>query len=324
MFYRKTFFWLSLLLIVIILSCSTSKKGILNKEYHALTSKYNVIFNGKEAFSVGEEILLEAFEENFYDYIPVEPISLRGEDIDQTTIVPGFDRAEEKAVKAIQKHSINIKNIQYNREIEKAYLLLGKARYFDRRFFPALEAFNFLLETGASWSNFLDAKIWREKTNIRLKNYELAIENLRPLARKLISKNKYFSIANATVADAFMKLKKEDSTLYYIKRAAKNESKKMLKARYLFLTGQLFESIKEKDSAQWAYKQIIDLNRKAPRKFFVQALLKQNLLDTSLAYSYHIESLEKMLKNYENDPYEHFIYRALAELYFKQKKIVLV
>ena len=320
MFYRKTFFWLSLFSIFITLSCSTSKKGVLNREYHALTSKYNVIFNGKEAFSVGEEILLEAFEENFYDNIPVEPISLRGEDIDKTTIVPGFDRAEEKAIKAIQKHSINIKNIQYNREIEKAYLLLGKARYFDRRFFPALEAFNFLLETGASWSNFLDAKIWREKTNIRLKNYELAIENLRPLARKLISKNKYFSIANATVADAFMKLKKEDSTLYYIKRAAKNESKKTLKARYLFLTGQLFESIKERDSAQWAYKQIIDLNRKAPRKFFVQALLKQNLLDTSLAYSYHIESLEKMLKNYENDPYEHFIYRALAELYFKQKK----
>ena len=28
MFYRKTFFWLSLFLIVIILSCSTSKKGI--------------------------------------------------------------------------------------------------------------------------------------------------------------------------------------------------------------------------------------------------------------------------------------------------------
>ena len=62
MFYRKLF-WLSLLLIVIILSCSTSKKGILNKEYHALTSKYNVISKG--GISVGEEILLEAFEENF-------------------------------------------------------------------------------------------------------------------------------------------------------------------------------------------------------------------------------------------------------------------
>ena len=186
MFYRKFFFLLSLFSIVIIHSCSTTKKGVLNREYHALTSKYNVIFNGKDAFSVGEKILLEAFEENFFEFIPVEPITLRGEDVDQTTIVPGFDRAEEKAVKAIQKHSINIKNIQYNKEIEKAYLLLGKARYFDRRFFPALEAFNFLLETGASWSNFLDAKIWRETTNIRLKNYELAIANLRPLARTLI------------------------------------------------------------------------------------------------------------------------------------------
>ena len=320
MFYRKIFFWLSLFSIVIILSCSTTKKGVLNREYHALTSKYNVIFNGKEAFSVGEKILLEAFEENFFEFIPVEPISLRGEDVDQTTIVPGFDRAEEKAVKAIQKHSINIKNIQYNKEIEKAYLLLGKARYFDRRFFPALEAFNFLLKTGASWSNFLDAKIWREKTNIRLKNYELAIENLRPLARKLISKNKYFTIANATLADAFMNLKKQDSALYYIKRAAQKESKRAFKARYFFLTGQLFESLEEKDSAQWAYKQIIDLKRKAPRKFFVQATIKQNLLDTNLSSKYHIASLEKMLKNYENDPYEHSLYRALAELFFKKGK----
>ena len=320
MFYRKSFFWLSLFLIVIILSCSTTKKGVLNREYHALTSKYNVIFNGKQAFSVGEKILLEAFEENFFEFIPVEPISLRGEDVDQTTIVPGFDRAEEKAVKAIQKHSINIKNIQYNKEIEKAYLLLGKARYFDRRFFPALEAFNFLLKTGASWSNFLDAKIWREKTNIRLKNYELAIENLRPLARKLISKNKYFTIANATLADAFMNLKKQDSALYYIKRAALKESKKASKARYFFLTGQLFESLEEKDSAQWAYKQIIDLKRKAPRKFFVQAMIKQNLLDTNLSSKHHVTSLEKMLKNYENDPYEHSIYRALGELFFKRGK----
>ena len=111
MFYRKPFFWLTLFSIVTILSCSTAKKGVLNREYHALTSKYNVIFNGKEAFSVDEDILLEAFEDNFFEYIPVEPISLRGEDIDQTTIVPGFDRAEEKAVKAIQKHSINIKNM---------------------------------------------------------------------------------------------------------------------------------------------------------------------------------------------------------------------
>ena len=66
-------------------------------------------------------------------------------------------------------------------------------------------------------------------------------------------------------------------------------------------------------------QKIIDLNRKAPRKFFVQAI-KQNLLDTNLSSKYHVASLEKMLKNYENDPYEHYICRALAELFRTRKR----
>ena len=72
---------------------------------------------------------------------------MRGESEDRTTIIPGFDRAEEKAVKAIQKHSLKVENEQHNRKIDDAYLLLGKARYYDRRFLPALEAFNFLIES---------------------------------------------------------------------------------------------------------------------------------------------------------------------------------
>ena len=196
-----------LLIVLQLFSCSTTNKGVLNREYRSLISKYNVLFNGKESFSVGESILEEAYEDNFFQLIQVEPINLRGENIDNTTIVPGFDRAEQKAVKAIQKHSIKIDNVQYNRQIDEAYLLLGKARYFDRRFFPALEAFNFLLESGANRSNFIEGKIWREKTNIRLKNIELAIGNLRPLARSLKINNKYFSLANATLADAFLNIK---------------------------------------------------------------------------------------------------------------------
>ena len=208
------------------LSCSTSKKGLLNKEYHALTTKYNVLFNGKEAYTIGETILSEAFEENFYELLPVEPINLRGENFDETTIVPGFDRAEEKAVKAIQKHSIKIDETQYNRQIDEAYLLLGKARYFDRRFFPALEAFNFLLESGANPSVYFEGRIWREKTNIRLKNIELAVENLRPLVQSISVKNKFYPLANATLADAFIQLKQIDSASFYIDRAARYEPKR--------------------------------------------------------------------------------------------------
>ena len=303
-----------------ILSCSTTKKGLINREFHTLTTKYNVLFNGKEAFSIGEEILSEAFEDNFYELLPIEPINLRGESIDETTIVPGFDRAEEKAVKAIQKHSIKINEVQYNRQIDEAYLLLGKARYFDRRFFPALEAFNFLLETGANQSNYVEGKVWREKTNIRLRNEELAIENLRPLARALLPKNKFYPIANATLAEAFINLKQMDSATFYIKRAATEEPKRKNKARYLFITGQLFESLEKKDSADWAYKEILDLKRRAPRKFIVQAKIKQSMTDRSVAFEDRIRDLQKMLNNYENQAFEHVINRALAKLYLEKQE----
>ena len=316
----RPFFWIFPLGLFIFFSCSTSKKGVLNQEYHTLTTKYNVLFNGKEAFNIGEQILEQAYEDNFYELLPVEPINLRGENIDESSIVPGFDRAEEKAVKAIQKHSMNINGNQYNRQIDEAYLLLGKARYYDRRFFPALEAFNFLLKSGANQSIFVEGKIWREKTNIRLQNHQLAIQNLKPIAKSLNFRNKLYPLANATVAEAFINLKELDSATYYMKRAALAAPKRKLKARYLFITGQLFETLEQQDSAQWAYEEITDLKRKAARKFYLNAKIKQTLLDTTTLVEDRIERIGRLMNNYENEAFEHVLNRSLGSLYLKENQ----
>ena len=300
MFKKHLSFWVLLVLVGMVWSCSTTKKGVFNRQYHALTTKYNVLFNGKEAFAVGDAILGQAFEENFYELLPVEPINLRGENFDETTIVPGFDRAEEKAVKAIQKHSIKIDETQYNSQIDEAYLLLGKARYFDRRFFPALEAFNFLLESGANPSVYTEGKIWREKTNIRLNNVELAVENLGPLVQSLTSKNKFYPLANATLADAFIRLRQMDSASFYIQRAAAHEPKRKNKARYLFISGQLLEGMNQLDSARLAYVMISELKRKAPRNILIEAKIKQSILNPSLEFEEKQDEVARLLNNYKN------------------------
>ena len=128
------------LICLFILSCSTQKDKYINRQYHSINTKYNVLFNGENAFFVGKEILSKTFEDNFYETLPIEPISINGENVNETTVIPGFSRAEDKAVKAIQKHSMNIDGSQRNKEIDRAYLLLGKSRYFDRRFFPRLRS----------------------------------------------------------------------------------------------------------------------------------------------------------------------------------------
>lgn len=277
-----------------------------------------MLFNGKEAFAVGERILAEAHEDNFFEILPIEPISLQGENFDDTTIVPGFDRAEEKSVKAVQKHSINIDQVQHNRHIDQAYLLLGKSRYFGRRFFPALEAFNFLLKSGADFRTYTEGRIWREKTNIRLQNHRLAINNLRDMTDQLAAKNKFYPLANATMAEAYLNLSITDSALYYLKKAALHANKRKKKGRYFFISGQLYEQLNQIDSARWAYQQVIDLNRKTSRKLLIQSKIKQLLLNSDQGLERKIGALKKMLNNFENEPFEHSIHRALAKIYLQE------
>ena len=105
----------------------------------------------------------------------------------------------------------------------------------------------FLMESYSSEASYLEGIIWREKTNIRLLNNEIAIGNLRPLARQLLPSNRFYGAVNATVAQAFINLKVLDSAQYYIAEAAQFENDKHLKGRYFFINGQLLEQLGKKE-----------------------------------------------------------------------------
>jgi hypothetical protein len=74
---------------------------------------------------------------------------------------------------------MNIQGSEKNPQMDEAHLLLGKSRYYDQRFVPALEAFNYVLYKYHYSDKIHEIKIWREKTNMRMDNDELAINNLR-------------------------------------------------------------------------------------------------------------------------------------------------
>jgi len=298
----------------ILISCSTSKDRFLNRNYHKVTTKYNVLFNGKESFKVGKKILEEIYEDDFFNLLSVEPIFLRGESIDNSTIIPGFQRAEEKSVKAIQKHSMNIKGYQKNRLIDDAYILLGKSRYFDRRFFQALESFNYIMENYSNPKTYLEARIWREKTNIRLNNNELAINNLRGISEKLINKSVFSGILNASLAQAYLNDKKLDSAKFFIKKAAINEKKYSYKVRYFYITGQLFEKLNKKDSAIWAYNKIKLMKRKISRKFYINSIVKLAILDENETLESKKNKIKRELKNYQNQELKHYLYSGLGKI----------
>jgi len=299
-------------------SCSTQKDRFLNREYHSLNTKFNVLFNGEEALDIGSAILASQAQDNFLTILPVELITLDGEDENATASIPSFIRAEEKAVKAIQKHTMSFNGQQKNDQIHKAYLLLGKARYYDRRFLPALEAFNFLLGLNSDTDIFYEGKLWREKTNLRLGNDELAVSNLKPLANNIPKKNKLFTAVNATLAQAFLNTQAIDSGLKYIQRAAAFEPKRIIQTRYRFIEAQLFDQLNQKDSAQLAFNSIVDLKRKAPRLYWMHAKLNALRIQAERSGESPEKALEKLSAAFENENFTHLIYRQMAQYHLSK------
>ncbi len=133
-------------IIVLLFACSTKKNTFVGRNYHALTTEYNVLYNGGVALEQGIQQLKTEYKDNFWERLPVERMQILEEnDTNSTNKNPNFELAETKAAKAIQKHAMNIEGVEKNPQIDEAHLMLGKARYYQQRFVPALEAFNYVL-----------------------------------------------------------------------------------------------------------------------------------------------------------------------------------
>ena len=296
-------------------ACSTKKDAFLNRNWHALNTKYNVLYNGNLAFEEGREQLNDTYRDNYWELLPVERLQVTDEiKLDSEDNNPNFIRAEDKATKAIQKHSMEIGDEERNPQTDEAFLLLGKARYFDQRYVPAIEAFNYILQKYAESDKLNEATIWREKTNIRLENEELALRNLRRLLKYERLKNQEYADARAMMAQAYINLKAPDTAIQQLKIASAYTKKNAEKGRYYFIIGQLYNQLGFKDSANFAFDKIIDLQRKTPRVYWVNAHLQkiQNIEITNENKEDLLEYLTWLELNRENRPFLDKIYRQIA------------
>ena len=296
-------------------ACSTKKDALVNRNWHALNTKYNVLYNGNIAFEEGRNELNETYQDNYWDILPIERITIRDEIIlDSENKNPKFEIAEEKAAKAIQKHSMDIADRERNPQTDEAFLLLGKTRYFEQRFLPALEAFNYILRKYPNSDKLNEATIWREKVNIRLENDELALKNLKTLFKYELLKDQEYADARAMMAQAYINLSKIDTAVQQLKIASAYTKKNPEKGRYYYIIGQLYNQLGYKDSANYAFDKVIDLNRKSPREYMINAHL-QKIQNTALTPKNKLALLDYLTdleEDRENRPFLDKIYRQIA------------
>lgn len=311
---------------LLVISCSRKKDKFISRNFHAVATEFNTLYNGYNALEEGRLSLNENYTDNYWDVLPIERMQIFDE-----VVLPGqskngsFNRAEEKAVKAIQKHSMNIDGKEKNPQIDEAYLLLGKSRYFDQRFIPALEAFNYILYKYPASDKINQAKVWREKTNIRLDNDDLAIQNLKRLLYQEELKGQDLADATSMLAQAYLNTKSVDSAITQLEIASNATKRNDERGRYRFIQGQLYNKLGKKDSANLAFDKVIELNRKTPRIYMIGAHIEKiknfdyengNKLELT-------ELLAELQENRENRPFLDKIYHQIAEYHLNNQSDTL-
>ncbi len=236
----------------------------------------------------------------------------------QKDIQTPFSQAEEKAALAIQKHSMNINGREENPIMDEAYLLLGKARYYDKRFIPSLEAFNYILFKHPTSQNINYVKIWKEKINLRLGQSETAIVNLKELILNNKLENLDLAEANIYLAQAYINSKSQDSAISCLKTAINLTKNKSAKARYNYILGQLYDEFNYKDSATTLYNENISYKRKIPREFLIHSYIKRTNNTDSINNS--IIELQELVENIENKPFLGSLFHQLALLNLRMQK----
>ena len=306
---------LALLVIILLAGCSRKKDKFLNKGFHSTTTKYNYLFNGNNLLNQGKNEINVSVLDNFWDVLPTEKSSLKQDtkfEKKENENSNLFAQSEEKAVLVIQKHAMNIGGKEKNPQMDQAYFLLGESRYFDQRFIPALEAFNYILFKYPTSELVNKAKIWREKINIKLNYNELAVDNLNNIKNKgRLSKDDKTNL-NVVLSQAYLNLKKIDSALHYLKIASENTTDLKYKARYFFILGQLYSNLDKKDSSSIFFDRIIKLHRKIPRDYYVYSFIEK-----SKNYENQNEAileLSELEKDIENKEYLSVIFHQIANL----------
>ena len=148
------------ILLILSLALSTSCDSM-----KSISSKYNILYNGDLFLNEGLDQLRNSYKDNFWDVIPVIV------DNNITNSLPeyptkNFLKSEEKAIKVIQKMG-DSRNSASN-YINDAYLLLGKSRFYDKRYISSLQAFNYILKQDVKSNIWMEAFYWRTLIYINL------------------------------------------------------------------------------------------------------------------------------------------------------------
>ncbi|MCB0479934.1 MAG: tetratricopeptide repeat protein [Flavobacteriales bacterium] len=294
------------------MGCSQKKNNFLNRFFHNTNSRWNGLFNAKEAYKSGMAKLEDSHKENYRELLP---LYIYGTEEEAQAIQGDMETVIKKCSRVIEYHSMDIKGKEYCKWIDESWMLIGKAYFFEKNYLEARPIFTFVAKKFKDSDTKFEARLWLVRTFIEMENFEKADEVIRSIVNSKNMPEEYLPEFKATRAHYHIKLEEYDKAILELEEAILVQKKKKVLTRWMFILGQLYAMQGETIRANNIYKEVVKKHPEYEMEFWAQ-------MNRALSYtaddgsSFDIKKvLLKMLRDDKNIEYQDKLYYALSEVY---------
>ena len=307
--------------------CSTKNNNAATRSYHYVTARYNVYFNANNAFLKVEDEIIDNHKDNYSEILPVFRLS----NPETAQLAKGkMDYVMEKCQKTIKTHSIVkkpkkdpkrmkdpkykafLEKEEYNSMVQEAWLLMGKAQFYQSDFLAAISTFSYVkTHFDDNKDVCVEASLWEARSFAELGWYYEAEEALKRIDEKTFthSTNEIFVLVKS---DLLLKQGLYEDAIPFLSTAVEQADKKD-KARMSYILAQVYEKAGNYAEAYKWYEECLDRNPLHELEF--NAMLSQARCYQGNDIESLKKKLEKLIKKQSNSEYLDQIYYTIGELY---------
>lgn len=313
-------------------ACSTQKNTWAARNYHALTTRYNVRFNGQQAYERGLNTLEDAYKE---DYSELLPVYIFGADNPSTAASSAMSTSVEKCEKAIKTHSIRVKPEKkpsrsasqkekdfYNQEefnpvMGSVFLLMAKSQFYQTDFLSSMATCSYILKHFPQERTLCDeARLWMARSYLE-SDWVYEAENIFAEMNRTGFDPSLTGEYSMAYADFLIRRGEINAVIPYVEIGLSHTRKRSDRQRYSFLLAQLYQQTGQREKAYDLFRAIPRQN--PPYEMDLNARIRQTEVYEDGSTKPALRKLKRMSRNPNNRDYLDAIYYAMGNIHFSER-----
>lgn len=315
-------------------SCSNKVNTTGSRFWQSFTSRYNIYFNGHEAYKEGLRAQEKGAQDNYTEQLPFFMVA---NEKNAALGKGNFETCIEKMQKAVTLHSIKKKPIynsskdlspkeklyrqrkEFNPFLKRCWLEMGQAQFQMGEFEQAAATFNYIIRLYAAEPLVVaEARTWLARCYVQSGWLYDAEDVLARQSRDTLAPHQRAE-RDATMADLLLRQQKFEEAMPYLRSAIKHCKRKGQKARLYYLQAQIQRTLGNDAEAYKSLGKCVGLSPAYEVQFNARILQTEVLGQDSRKAKSMVSRLKRMARADNNQDYLDRLYYAMGNIHLAQK-----